>query len=307
VNSKRVNQSKGGSQGKEKSCVDYARSFVRGFITVYMAWFLGVDVEDGFWSTYFKPLERLWTENRAKKDVSLMRDRGLVMEGRLRFTEKGWECMEEAIVRFLKGEFGEYQDISIIREYPEAVLVAPGFAYEHGVDILDVISVRNIADQPSNMFEHIYFIDMNKGRRKVLNDIFKKVSVDIYRFLMEFLIGFLKVREVDLNDPLFMTMRASIGLLVRAAIADREFKTTIDGAPSRWLIPLIPYLANLGFKINLIKIIEVRDLVMRSNELKEVFEEGVDIEPFVKSNIMGKHLEFEFFRGKQVLSLALQP
>jgi hypothetical protein len=38
VNSKNVNQ------GKEKSCADYAKSFVRGFITVYMAWFLGVDV-----------------------------------------------------------------------------------------------------------------------------------------------------------------------------------------------------------------------------------------------------------------------
>ncbi len=73
------------------------RSYGRGFITVYMAWFLGVDVEDGFWTTYFKPLERLWTENRARKDISLMRGEGLVMEDRLRFTEEGWRCMEEAI------------------------------------------------------------------------------------------------------------------------------------------------------------------------------------------------------------------
>jgi hypothetical protein len=300
VNSKNVNQ------GKEKSCADYARSYVRGFITVYIAWFLGVDVEDGFWTTYFKPLERLWTINRAQRDISLMRSEGLVMKDRLRLTEDGWGCMEDVIVRFLKGEFGEYQSINIIKEYPETVLVAPGFAYEHGVDILDVISVRNIADQPSNMFETIYFINMNKGRR-VLREIFKKISVDTYKFLVELLIGFLKIREVDLNDPLFMTMRASIGLLVRAAIADREFKTTIDGAPSRWLVPIIPYLANLGFKINLIKIIEVRDLGASSNELEEVLEEDVDIEPFVKNDIMSKRLEFEFIGDKQMLELVLQP
>jgi len=305
---KRANQSKGSGQGREeKTCADYVRSYVRGFITVYIAWFLGVDVEDGFWTTYFKPLERLWTSNRAQRDISLMRGEGLVDKDRLRFTEKGWGCMEETIVRFLKGEFGEYQSINIIKEYPETVLVAPGFAYEHGVDILDVISVRNIANQPSNMFETIYLINMNKGRREVSKEIFKKISVDTYKFLVELLIGFLKIREVDLNDPLFMTMRASIGLLVRAAIADREFKTTIDGAPSRWLVPIIPYLANLGFKINLIKIIEVRDLGASSDELEEVLEENVDIEPFVKSDIMSKHLEFEFFRGKQVLGLVLQP
>jgi len=286
VNSKNVNQ------GKEKSCADYAKSFVRGFITVYMAWFLGVDVEDGFWSTYFKPLERLWTENRARKDISLMRDRGLVDKDRLRFTEKGWEGMEEAIARFLKGEFGEYQNISIIREYPVAALVAPGFAYENGVDILDVISVRNIANWPSNMFETIYFININKERREVS----REVSVDTYRFLMELL----RLKEVGLNEPVFMAMRTSIGLVVRAAIADREFVSTIGGAPSRWLVPIIPYLANLGFATSLM---EVRDLGQYSDELERAFKEGVDLEPFVK----GRHLEFMFSRGKQVLRLVLQP
>jgi hypothetical protein len=293
VNSKRVNQSKGSSQGKEeKSCADYAKSFVRGFITVYMAWFLGVDVEDGFWTTYFKPLQGLWSKNRAERDISLMRREGLVMEDRLRLTEKGWQCMGDAIVRFLKGDFGEYQNISIARTYPAAILVAPGFAYEHGVDILDVISVRNIANWPSNMFETIYFINMNKERREVS----REVSVDTYRFIMELL----KLKEAGLNEPVFMAMRASIGLLVRSAIADREFITTVGGAPSRWLVPIIPYLANLGFATSLM---EVRNLGQYSDELGRAFREGVDLEPFVK----GRHLEFVFSRGRQVLRLVLQP
>jgi hypothetical protein len=291
---KRVNQNKGSNQGKEeKTCADYARSFVRGFITVYIAWFLGVDVEDGFWTTYFKPLERLWTSNRSQRDISLMRRReGLVMEDRLRLTEEGWKCMGEAIVRFLKGDFGEYQNISIARTYPAAILVAPGFAYENGVDILDVISVRNIANWPSNMFETIYFININKERREVS----REVSVDTYRFLMELL----KLKEVGLNEPVFMAMRTSIGLLVKAAIADREFVSTIGGGPSRWLVPIIPYLANLGFATSLM---EVRDLGQYSDELERAFKEGVDLEPFVK----GRHLEFMFSRGKQVLRLVLQP
>jgi hypothetical protein len=265
---------------------------------VYIAWFLGVDAEDGFWTTYFKPLERLWTENRARKDVSLMRDKGLVMEGKLRFTEMGWECMEDAIVRFLKGEFGEYQDISIIKEYPETVLVAPSFAYEHGVDILDVISVRTIVNRSGKMFEVIYLVNTNNERGEVSREVSPFRS---YRFLMELL----KLREVGVVDPLFMAMRVSIGLLVRAAIADREFVTPVDGAPSRWLIPLIPYLANLGFGTNLIEVIEVKDLYLRkySDMLERAIMEGVDIEPFVKS----RHLEFVFSRDKQVLRLVLQP
>jgi len=286
VNSKNVNQ------GKEKACSGYVKSYVRGFITVYIAWFLGVDVEDGFWTTYFKPLERLWTINRAQRDTSLMRREGLVMEDRLRFKEKGWGCMEEAIVRFLKGEFGEYQNVNVTKTYPATILVAPGFAYEHGVDILDVISVRNIANWPSNMFETIYFINMNKERREVS----REVSVDTYRFLMELL----KLKEVGLNELVFMAMRTSIGLLVKSAIADREFVSTIDGAPSRWLVPIIPYLANLGFATSLV---EVRDLGQYSDELERAFKEGVDMEPFVK----GRHLEFIFSRDKQVLRLVLQP
>jgi hypothetical protein len=290
---KRVNQSRGSGQGKEeKACADYARSYVRGFITVYMAWSLGVDVEDGFWTTYFKPLERLWTINRAQKDISLMRREGLVDKDRLRLTEKGWGCVEEAIVRFLKGDFGEYQSVNIARAYPAAILVAPGFAYENGVDVLDVISVKNIKNWPENMFEVVYLININKERREVS----REVSVDTYRFLMELL----KLKEVGLNDPLFMAMRTSIGLLVRSAIADREFVTTVGGAPSRWLIPLIPYLANLGFATSLV---EVRDLREYSDELGRAFREGVDLEPFVK----GRHLEFVFSRGKQVLRLVLQP
>jgi hypothetical protein len=222
----------------------------------------------------------------------MRRREGLVMEDRLRLTEEGWQCMEEAIVRFLKGDFGEYQNVNITKEYPTAVLVAPGFAYEHGVDILDVISVRNIANWPSNMFETIYFINMNKERREVS----REVSVDTYRFLMELL----KLKEAGLNEPVFMTMRVSIGLLVKAAIADKEFITTIDGAPSRWLVPIISYLANLGFATSLV---EVRDLGEYSDELERAFKEGVDLEPFVK----GRHLEFVFSRGKQVLRLVLQP
>jgi hypothetical protein len=293
MNSKRANQGK-----EEKSCADYARSYVRGFITVYIAWFLGVDAEDGFWTTYFKPLERLWTINRAQKDISLMRGEGLVDKDRLRFTEKGWGCMEEAIVRFLKGEFGEYQSINIIKEYPETVLVAPGFAYEHGVDILDVISVRTIVNRSGKMFEVIYLVNTNNERGEVSREVSPFRS---YRFLMELL----KLREVGVNDPLFMVMRVSIGLLVRAAIADREFVAPVDGAPSRWLIPLIPYLANLGFGTNLIEVIEVKDLYLRkySDMLERVIMEGVDIEPFVKS----RHLEFVFSRGKQMLRLVLQP
>jgi hypothetical protein len=223
VNSKNVNQ------GKEKSCADYAKSFVRGFITVYMAWFLGVDVEDGFWSTYFKPLERLWTENRARKDVSLMRDKGLVMEGRLRFTEKGWECMEEAIAKFLKGDFGEYQNINIIKEYPVVALVAPGFAYEHGIDLMDVANTLVNA--------------LSRGTTG------SNMGLDAFLTLIDIMLEM--PEAVSYTDPSIARARISIGSAVRAHLKGQHFTYLAlkKVKPSRWLIPIIPYLINLGYEL----------------------------------------------------------
>jgi len=236
VNNKHANQSKGSNQGREeKACADYVKSYVRGFITVYIAWFLGVDVENGFWATYFKPLERLWTENRAKKDVSLMRDKGLVMEGRLRFTEEGWECMEEAIVRFLKGDFGEYQDISIIREYPVTTLVAPGFAYEHGIDLLDIANTIV----------------------KAVKESYTKLNIpanDVYpSHVLYFIDSVLGVPEVeDYKDPSIIKARVSTGNIVRAHIKGTQdyIEPEIKAKPSRWLMPVIPYLINLGYELH---------------------------------------------------------
>ena len=223
MNSKNVNQ------GKEKSCADYAKSFVRGFITVYMAWFLGVDVEDGFWSTYFKPLERLWTENRARKDVSLMRDKGLVMEGRLRFTEKGWECMEEAIAKFLKGDFGEYQNINIIKEYPVVALVAPGFAYEHGIDLMDVANTLVNA--------------LSRGTTG------SNMGLDAFLTLIDIMLEM--PEAVSYTDPSIARARISIGSAVRAHLKGQHFTYLAlkKVKPSRWLIPIIPYLINLGYEL----------------------------------------------------------
>jgi hypothetical protein len=236
VNNKHANQNKDSNQGKEeKACADYVKSYVRGFITVYIAWFLGVDVEDGFWATYFKPLERLWTENRAKKDVSLMRDKGLVMEGRLRFTKMGWRCMKKAIVRFLKGEFGEYQNINIIREYPVTTLVAPGFAYEHGIDLLDIANtiVRAVKESYAKLNLHP-------------NDVWPSL-------VLHFIDSVLGVPEVeDYKDPSIIKVRVNIGNIVRAHIKGTQdyIEPVIKAKPSRWLMPVIPYLINLGYELH---------------------------------------------------------
>jgi hypothetical protein len=221
------------SQGrKEKSCVDYARSYVRGFITVYIAWFLGVDAEGGFWTTYFKPLERLWTINRAQKDISLMRSEGLVVEDRLRFTEEGWQCMEEAIARFLKGEFN---GISITREYPMTVLVAPAFALEHGIDLVVV----------EDEFRRYY----EKLRAQGLDFDFSLIWSSIYDVL-----GVPELRD-RLSTRLFQ-IRYRVIDFINAALVRKSPLTCVcicngGGNPlpihSRWLIPLIPYLINMGY------------------------------------------------------------
>jgi len=246
----RVNQNKGGNQGRDKSCVDYVRSYVRGFITVYITWFLGVDAEDGFWTTYFKPLERLWTINRAQRDISLMRSEGLVMEDRLRLTEEGWECMEDAIARFLKGEFN---GVRIIREYPTAVLVAPGFALEHGIDLVDI----------ENELYHHY----EKLRAQVLDRLRESGELSRYHYDPTFM-------EVDIHSIVYAILgepelrdRLSARLFqIRYRVIDFVKATLVRKSPypcgcmcngshsnfpmpthSRWLIPLIPYLINMGY------------------------------------------------------------
>ncbi len=231
--SKRANQNKGSNQGKEdKTCADYVRSYVRGFITVYIAWFLGVDVEDGFWTTYFKPLERLWTINRAQKDVSLMRGEGLVVEDRLRFTEEGWGCVEEAIARFLKGEFN---GISIVKEYPVTALVAPGFAYEHGIDLLDIANTIVKAVKESYTKLNIPANDVYPSR------------------VLYFIDSVLGMPEVeDYKDPSIIKARVSTGNIVRAHIKGTQdyIEPEIKAKPSRWLMPVIPYLINLGYELH---------------------------------------------------------
>jgi hypothetical protein len=242
------------SQGKEKSCVDYARSYVRGFITVYMAWFLGVDAEDGFWTTYFKPLERLWTINRAQKDISLMRGEGLVMEDRLRLTEKGWQCMEEAIAKFLKGKFGEHQSISIVKEYPVTTLVAPGFAYDQGIDLLDMAELKREGRVVTKTDEKgavdVQVIKRRYciiGHTKVEDKVVRRIecAVDDFEVLLAKL---LDMPELDKNQD-FMKVRVALGLLVGSALRNREFYMSMEARPSKWLIPIIPYLVNMGFEV----------------------------------------------------------
>jgi hypothetical protein len=209
VVSRRVIRDGRGSGAEE--CVDYARSYVRGFVTTYMAWFLGLDAEDGFWSDYFWPLERLWSINRAQKDVSIMRGKGLVDVNRLRLTERGWGCMEHALVEFLKHEFN---GVNIVKEYPQVVLIAPGFTYENGIDVLDIKPIEKVD-------EYIFMI--------------KKLS---------------EVSESNRNDPKFMRTRIAIGYAVRALVNKRKYSDEVETLPSRWLIPIIPYLINMGFRCN---------------------------------------------------------
>jgi hypothetical protein len=198
------------SQGrKEKSCVDYARSYVRGFITVYIAWFLGVDAEDGFWTTYFKPLER--------------------------FTEEGWGCVEEAIARFLKGEFN---GISIIKEYPVAVLVAPAFALEYGIDLVVVEDElrRRYERLRAQGFDFIPNFDLVWG---IIYDVLGKPEL-----------------RDRLSTRLFQ-IRYRVIDFVNAALVRRSPYPCVcvcdggggDPTPfhSRWLVPLIPYLINMGY------------------------------------------------------------
>jgi hypothetical protein len=218
-----------------KTCIDYARSYVRGFITVYIAWFLGLDVEDGFWTTYFKPLERFWSIKRAQKDISVMRQctcrskksrkkcNCLVDENKLRLTERGWACMEDALVEFLKHEFN---GVSIVKEYPQVVLVAPGFAYENGIDIL------NAVENYRNKYGHVTDEELKPDPILMV----KKLS---------------EVSELNRNDPKFMRTRIAIGYAARALVNKRKYSDEVETLPSRWLIPIIPYLINMGFKYDL--------------------------------------------------------
>ena len=243
---KRVNQGK-----EDKTCADYVRSYVRGFITVYMAWFLGVDAEDGFWTTYFKPLERLWTINRAQRDISLMRGEGLVDKDRLRLTEEGWGCMEEAIARFLKGEFN---GISIVKEYPVTTLVAPGFAYDQGIDLLDMAELKREGRVVTKTDEKgavdVQVIKRRYciiGHTKVEDKVVRRIecAVDDFEVLLAKL---LDMPELDKNQD-FMKVRVALGLLVGSALRNREFYMSMEARPSKWLIPIIPYLVNMGFEV----------------------------------------------------------
>jgi len=235
VVSRRVIRDGGKASGAE-DCVEYARSYVRGFITTYMAWFLGLDAEDGFWSDYFWPLERLWSINRAQKDVSIMRGKGLVDVNRLRLTERGWGCMEHALVEFLRHEFN---GVNIVKEYPQVALAAPGFVYEYGVDLLDV----------ANALEA-------KAKEIHAKEGFNRKDV------LQFIMNAVEAPEVSYNSPGFMKIRVSIGNYVRSFMKSRvNAPSTIEEAknipdpltvvelrytPSRWLTPVIPYLVNMG-------------------------------------------------------------
>jgi hypothetical protein len=235
VGNRRVTRDGGRGSGVE-DCVEYARGFVRGFITAYMAWFLGLDAEDGFWSDYFWPLERLWSINRAQKDVSIMRSKGLIDVNRLRFTERGWGCMEHALVEFLRREFN---GVNIVKEYPQVALIAPGFVYEYGVDLLDV----------ANALEA-------KAKEIHAKEGFNRKDV------LQFIMNAVEAPEVSYNSPSFMKIRVSIGNYVRSFMKSRvNIPSTIEEArnmpsplimvglkytPSRWLTPVIPYLVNMG-------------------------------------------------------------
>jgi len=229
VVSRRVTRDGRGSGAED--CVDYARSYVRGFITTYMAWFLGLDAEDGFWSDYFWPLERLWSINRAQKDVSIMRGKGLIDVNRLRFTERGWGCMEHALVEFLRREFN---GVNIVKEYPQVALAAPGFVYEHGVDLLDVANA--LTAEPAA----------------------KEIQLT-NSFMLLFLMDAVEAPEAGYNSLSFMKIRILTGSFVKYFMNLRAgrnpdetftetFTVTLRYTPSRWLIPVIPYLINMGFE-----------------------------------------------------------
>jgi len=242
----------GGGRGPKvngpKTCVDYARSYVRGFITVYIAWFLGLDAEDGFWSDYFWPLEGLWSIKRAQKDISIMRqcDCGneksgkkcncLVDGNRLRLTDEGWGCMEHALVEFLRHEFN---GVNIVEEYPQVVLIAPGFAYENGIDVLDAIMPIK---------EEVEKYNKEKSAdSSILGPGLKPDPILMVKELSE-------VGELDRNDPKFMRTRIAVGFAARALVNKRKYPDNLDKVetlPSRWLIPIIPYLINMGFKYDL--------------------------------------------------------
>ncbi len=225
VVSRRVIRDGRGSGAEE--CVEYARSYVRGFITAYMAWFLGLDAEDGFWSDYFWPLERLWTVNRAQKDISIMRGKGLVDVNRLRFTERGWGCMEHALVEFLRHEFN---GVNIVKEYPQVALAAPGFVYEHGIDLFDI--ANTIAAESAA--KEIQLFSLN---------------------VLQFLMNAVEAPEVSYNSPGFMKIRIFTGNFVKYFMNlragrnfDAAYAVTLRYTPSRWLTPVIPYLINMGLE-----------------------------------------------------------
>jgi len=226
VVSRRVIRDGGKASGAE-DCVEYARSYVRGFITTYMAWFLGIDAEDGFWSDYFWPLERLWTVNRAQKDVSIMRGKGLVDVNRLRLTERGWGCMEHALVEFLRHEFN---GVSIVKEYPQVALAAPGFVYEHGVDLFDVANALTAEPAAKE-------IQLFSGS------------------VLQFIMNAVEAPEAGYNSPGFMKIRIFTGNFVKYFMNlragrnfDAAYTVTLKYTPSRWLTPVIPYLINMGLE-----------------------------------------------------------
>jgi len=293
----------------DKLCIDHPLECVRGAITVYLAWFLGIDKDATFKQDYYSPLDRLWSRDRVHVDLTYLRKERLIIEKdeRYEFTKEGWAFFERALPYFVLGEFGRNKEskVKIINEYPEIALVAPGFVQKIGVDLRSVvhslITKLNynlpLAYQAADGTEYLTTFPGNP-----------------WEFIHNTLLSWVGVPEVERDAPEFEKVRTGIRGLIQSVIEHTYYRAVVDTKPSRWLIPIIPYLINMGFETMIVVQRRLsRDITVELSQ--QVVRQGYEVlEEYVKEECLGLLLGklsdygpgYEYYHGITICILTKQ-
>jgi hypothetical protein len=287
----------------DKLCIDHPLECVRGAITVYLAWFLGIDKSTIFKHEYYAPLDRLWSRDRVHVDLTHLRKGKLIIEkdGQYEFTKDGWAFLEKALPYFVLGEFGRNEEskMKMINKHPEIALVAPGFIQKIGVDLRSVVSSLIMK---YHILEYriplMYQAPSGTG-------FLAAFYTNPWEFIYNVLLSWVGVPEVERDAPEFERVRAGIRGLVQSVIEHTYFSAVVDAKPSRWLIPIIPYLINMGFGTMIVLQRRLsRDITIEL--FQQVVRQGYEVlEEYVKEECLGLLLSklsdygpgYEYYHG----------
>jgi len=292
------------------SCMQHPRECVRGAITVYLAWFLGINKDTVFKRDYYSSLDRLWSRTRVHVDLTYLRKERLIVEKdeRYEFTKDGWAFFERALPYFVLGEFGRNKEssVKIINAYPEIALVAPGFMQKIGVDLRSV--VHSLMTKLNYNLPLIY--QAPNGARYLTT-----FPGNPWEFIYNVLLSWVGVPEVERDAPEFEKVRTGIRGLIQSVIEHTYFSAVVDTKPSRWLIPIIPYLINIGFGTMIVVQRRLsRDITVELSQ--QVVRQGYEVlEEYVKEECLGLFLSrlsdygpgYEYYHGITICIPTKQP